>query len=172
MKSTKDLSGARKLTNIAATVERLAIEASQEPQTYLIAGRLARAADVWTLPELIVHGMKCGDPAISALAEAPMGRALLHEAMWVVSKRVWEKMLNNAHPEQFGWEWERKIDALKSAWREKVREMIEQCQQGGIFAVTDEDYFHYLTAAGESEEVAQVLADWISDIKVGDTPST
>ena len=173
MDEQKNPLDAIKLLNIAARCQALAMQAWQEPQTCRIAGRLARnPKDVTALSEAIVNGARNGDPVISIIMETPMGVGLLNCAMWEVSMHWWEEMWNNIHPDQFGQAWEGEDFALMSVWREWVRAMIKACHQGAILAMTGDDYFNYLTTAGESEKVAEAIADWLSEINVGDTPST
>jgi hypothetical protein len=173
MKSEKDPLGALELLNIAIRVEALATQVSQESQTYRIAGRLARDPyDAAALSKAIVNDAKCEHAFTSMTPEATMYRALLQHAMYEVSMHVWEELWNDAHPNQFGLGLEGEDIALMSVWREKVRAMIKECRQGAILNITVEEYFDDLKAAGESEEDAEALADWISEIRVGGTPST
>jgi hypothetical protein len=169
MKSEKDASGALELLIIAARVEALAMQVSQESQTYRIAGRLVRdPRDVGALFKTIVDDAKRGVDFTSIMTD----HALLQRAMHQVSMQLWEELWNDAHPDQFGLGWEGEDIALMSVWREQVRDLIKECHQGAILAMTVEEYLDYLTAAGVSEEVAEPLAEWILDIRVGYTPST
>jgi hypothetical protein len=173
MKSEKDPSGALELLNIAIRVAAPTTKVSQESQTCRIAGRLARDPyDVGALSEAIVNDAKCEHAFTSMTTGVTIYHALLQHAMCEVSMHVWEELWNDAHPDQFGLGLEGEDIALMSVWREKVRVMIKECHQGAILTMTVEEYFDYLKAAGESEEAAEALADWISEIRVGYTPST
>ena len=173
MKIKKDPLGALELLKIASRVEALAMEASQETQMYRIGGRLARKPyDVEAFYKAIIDGTKRGDAVISDIIRESEDSALLQRAMWQVSTKLWEEMWNNAHPDQFGQAWKGEDSDLKSVWREKIRAMINECHQGAMLAMTVEEYFAQLTAAGHSEELAEALADWLSEIQGGHTPST
>jgi len=173
MKIEKDPSGVLKLLDIAADVEALAIQASQESQASRIAGRLARDPHiVEALSEAIVNVAMSGDRVISILTEIPTGPVLLHCAMRVVSMHLWEEMWNTVHPDQFGLAWEGEDFDLRSVWREKVQAMMKERHLGAILATTPEEYFDQLTAAGLSDELAKAFADWISEVQGGHTPST
>jgi hypothetical protein len=164
MKIRKDPLGALELLKIASKVEALAMEASRETQTYRIGERLARNPyDAGAFCKAIIDGTKRGEPIDSPL---------LQYAMWQVSTKLWEEMWDNAHPDQFGQAWEGKDFVLKSDWRERVRAMINECHQGALLAMTVEENFAQLTAAGQSEELAKALADWVAEIQEGHTPST
>lgn len=173
MKSEKDPLGALELLNIAFRVEALAMQVSQESQTYRIAGRLAcDPHDAGALSKAIVNDAKCEHAFTSMTAGMTIYHALLQHAMYEISMHVWEELWNDAHPDQFGLGREGEDIALMSVWREKVRAMINECHQGAILAMTVDECFEYLKATGEREETAEALADWISEIRVGDTPST
>jgi hypothetical protein len=166
-------SGVRELLELAARVERLARQASQEPETYRISGRLARDPhDVDAFSAAIVDDAKRGDARFPMIDEMPMGYALLQHAMRQVSMFMWEELWNGAHPDQFGLGWEGEDLALMSVWREKVRAMARECNQQAILAMTASEYVDRLTEAGVNEEDADTLAEWVLEIRVGDTPST
>jgi hypothetical protein len=61
---------------------------------------------------------------------------------------------------------------VRAVWRENGRALIKECHQEAILAMTADEYCDKLTTAGESEEVAEVLAAWISKFREGDTPTT
>jgi hypothetical protein len=173
MKSEKDPLGAIELLNIAIRVEAPTSKVSQESQTYRIAGRLARDPyDVGALSKAIVNDAKGEHAFATTTIGVTIYHALLQHAMREVSMHVWEELWNEAHPDQFGLGLEGEDIVLMSVWREKVRAMIKECHQGAILAMTVEEYFDYLTAGGVSEEDAEALADWILEIRVGDSPST
>jgi hypothetical protein len=173
MKIGKDPLGVLKLLNIAARVGALSMQASKEPLSHRVSGRLARdPEDDWAVCEVIVDGVKNADSLIPITTEIPGGRVMLHIAMHEVSMHLWAEMWNEAHPDQFGMGRDGEDIALMSVWREKVLAMIKECHEDAILAMTPEKYFDQLTTAGASEEDAEILVEWISLIQVGGTPTT
>jgi hypothetical protein len=173
MKRAKNSSGVAELLALAAQVERLAKQASAEPQAYRLSGRFARHPhDVEAFCEAIVADAKSRGAFFPMIEETPMGYALLHHAMRQVSTRMWEELWNGAHPDQFGFAWEGEDVALMSVWREKVRTMITECRQQAIFVMAPNEYFDKLIAAGVSATDADVLAEWRLDIQAGSPPAT
>jgi hypothetical protein len=169
MKIEKQQLGA-KLLKIAAKVEALSMQASKEPESYRLLGRQAR--DQYAVCEAIVNGAKSGDSIISTIITEPIGQILLQFSICEVSMRMWEEIWNGAHPDRFGLAWEGEDFVLISVWREKVRAMIKACHQEAILTITVEEYFNQLIAAGDSEEDAEALIEWILDVQVGYTRST
>jgi hypothetical protein len=169
----KDPLGIAKLLNIAARVEALATQASLEPLAYRIAGRLVRDPhNLVAFSQAIIEGVMRGDDVIFLMTGTPINDAQLQSAMWQVSMDLMETIWERAHPDGFGLARDEENFDLPAVRREKVRAMIKDCKQGAILSVTVKEYFDHLTAAGESQEVAAALADWLSLIHGGDTPST
>ena len=173
MKKKPRLLTLRKLMKVAAKTETLARQAWEESTTHRISGRLARdPRDVGALSYAIVEHSKNCDAFSTEITESPDTWLLLQISMEQVSYALWEQLWNDAHPDRFGEAWDGQDVDLMSIWREKVRTMITECQQAAILAMTLEEYFARLTAAGDSAEVTEGLAEWISMIRVGATPST
>jgi hypothetical protein len=171
MKIAKDPLSALELLNIAAKVEALATQASQESPVYRLAGRLARnPQDDVAHYEVIIDATKRGGSVISTITGEPMDSVLLQCAIARVSMHSWEKMWNSAHPDQFGRAWKGEDAVLKSVWREKVRAMINDCHQGAILEMSLDEYFAQVIADGQSKEVAQALVVWILMIHGGGLP--
>src|SRR5580658_2133148 len=96
----KDTSGVTDLLNIVAKIEEITMRALPKQPNYRMAARLSRDPhDLGALSEAIVVGTKNGDPFFSNLTEVPRGMALLHCAIREVTKRLWEQMWNEAHPD-------------------------------------------------------------------------
>lgn len=173
MKKEDRLLGLRDLMKVAAKTETLALGASEESKAHRIAGRLARNSDdIEARCYAIVEGVKNGDAFFLEITGCQDGWLLLQISLEQVSYSMWETFWDSAHPDQFGLGWEGEDFVLMSVWRQKVRAMIRECHQEAILAMSVQKYFDHLTAAGQSEEVAQALAAWLSEIHAGDTPST
>jgi hypothetical protein len=173
MKIENDPSGMLKLLNIASRVEALARQASEESQTYRIAGRLARDPhDVRALFEAIIDGAKSGHAVTTMLVRTPKGHALLQKAMCQVSMHMWEGLWNTAHPDRFGQAWEGQDSVLMSVWRIEIQALIRHCHQEAILGMTAVEYVKSLITIGESEEVAEDLASWLEEVRLEDPPVT
>jgi hypothetical protein len=165
--------GLHELMKIVTKTDALARQAWEESKADRITGRLARDPhDVGAFSHATVELAKKGGAFSPAITEDQDGWFLLQISMEEVSNAVWEQLWNDAHPDRFGEGWDGEDFALMSVWREKVRTMIRECHQEAILEMSAEEYFAQLTTAGESEEVAEALADWISVIHEEDTPST
>jgi hypothetical protein len=173
------LSGAGGLISIAAKVGQLAYQASREPEGYRMAGRLNRLVQfqiselaeegIATFAEVHVYLASIGD----LLVGGPSAFYSLQAAIAQVSYRTWEDLWNDKHPESFGKAWDGQDFGLMAVWRERVREMIEDCHLHAVFAMATEEYFAKPIGAGASEEDAEELAEWLADVKYeGTTPST
>jgi hypothetical protein len=168
------------LMRLAAKAGRLADQVLREPEPYRMAGRLNRLIQ-FQLSEL-------NEREISAFAEAHVDQAKgaqdaaandpvafyrLQCAIAVVSYHMWEDLWNEKHPDKFGEAWNGQDFALMSIWREKVRTMIQECRQGAVLAMTAEEYVAMVIESGASEEAAEQLAEWLSEVEYeGTTPST
>ena len=162
-----------KLQKIAANIEALSAKASRTPDRFRLAGRLARnPGETEAVCEIIVAGMKNGDPFVRTLPETPDGFALVHCAMWNVSMPVRKDMWVDAHPDQPGQEWDGEDFVLMSVWRDNVRAVVKDCRQEVWLKMTANDYISRLIAGGMPEKLAEGIADWISEIRDWDTPST
>jgi hypothetical protein len=164
--------GVIRLLSIAAKAEASAM---RDPQTKArrIAARLIRDPnDVWAVIEALIDIMKAGGAIASAIGETPEGFALVQCALAEVSRHLWEEMWDSAHPEQRSHAWEGDDAGLMSLWCENVRALIKDCHQDAMLAITAEEYYERLTAAGLSDEAAEALAGWFSTILPGTTPSS
>ncbi|MFY9585379.1 MAG: hypothetical protein WAR21_12910 [Candidatus Acidiferrales bacterium] len=164
MSTRKRLPGAHGLINIAAKAGQLAYEASREPETYRLAGRLFRdeiGHDVEAYAEAVVYQARNrNDP----YADDPRHFLLLQVFMQMVSYRLWEDLWNDKYPDRLGQAWDGEDFALMSVWREKVRALIEECRQDAIFAMTAEEYVAKLIDASANEEAVEALVDWMSNV--------
>jgi hypothetical protein len=161
------------LVKLANKAETLAHHAGQERKEYRIAGRLARdPADARALCDATVEGVKSGNALSLEIIKEPSGWFLLQLAMVQASYGMWEELWNEAHPDRFGRAWEEKDFDLMAVWRVNVRTMIRECRQDAVLAMTAEEWFAKLSQVGVSEESAEALMEWISEIQVGDTRST
>src|SRR6266852_2900912 len=164
MKIAKRLPGPNGLLTIAAKAGQLAYQASREPESYRLAGRLFRdeiGHDVEDYAEAVVYQARMGnDP----YADDPRHFLLLQVFMQVVSGRLWEGLWNDKYPDRFGQAWNGQDFALMSVWGEKVRAMIKESGQDAVFAMTAEEYVAKLIDASANEEAVEMLVDWISNV--------
>ena len=168
------------LLKLAAKARQLADQVSRETEEYRMAGRLYRLIqfrfsdlserEVTAFAESHVDLAKTAE---DPFADDPDGFCFLHCAIALVSYRVWEDLWNEKHPDRFGQAWDGEDFVLMSIWREKVRTIIKECRHDAVFVMTAEQYITKLIDAGASEEAAQGLAAWLSEVKYdGDAPST
>jgi hypothetical protein len=173
MKKEDRLLGFHELMKVAAKIDTLARQAWEESKAHRITGRLARDPDDFGARcYFTVEGVKKGNAFCLEPTGEQDGWLLLQISMQHVSYAMWVQLWNDAHPDRFGGAWDGEDFDLMSVWREKVRTMIRECHQEAILAMTVEEYIDQMTATGESDEVTEALADWISEIYAGDTPST
>jgi hypothetical protein len=173
MQSEKCVLALIELMKLAKKIGTLGSQAWEEPMAYRIVGRLVRDPnDLRAVSEAIIDGVKRRDAFFLEFTEGPDGFALLQISMEIVSRALWEELWNNAHPDRFGHAWDEEDFVLMSVWREKVRAMITDCRQHSVLAMSPEEYFAKLIAAGVTEEDAQQVTDWICEITAGDTPGS
>ena len=160
------------LLEISTKVENLYVQAYAESESLRLAKRLVRdPQDLWAISKVIINAAKKDGILGSLFAEIPMGRFLLHSAIQVQSMCIWEDVESSpSRPIRIG---TRREDAtLMPLWREEVRGIIEECGERSILSINPEDYIAEMISMGASQEVAEALADWVSIIKEGTTPSS
>jgi hypothetical protein len=173
MKSEDRLLGLHELMKVAAKTDTLVRQAWEESKAGRITGRLARDPnDFGALSYAIVEGVKNPDAFSFLITGGQNDWLLLQVSMMHHSYAMWEDLWNETHPDRFGEACAGEDFDLMSVWRQKVRTMITECRQEAILAMTVEEYFDQIAGIGRGESVAEALADWISHIHKGDTPST
>jgi hypothetical protein len=165
--------GAEELLKIAAQAQELVVRISSEPGLYRRAGRLVRLSQF--LPsalseeELVafVEALSGADEQQSS--GSPGSLFLLHTAIEQVSDLIWEEMWISKQLTCFKKPSKKQDYELRSLWREKVRGLLRRCGHDAVFSSTPKEYADELIGAGASEQDADRLANWLSEVLGGTT---
>jgi len=162
------------LLKLAAQAHELLGTLLNEPEAYRKAGRVVRLLQ-FPLCHLIREELLFLIEALSHADEqqssGPLPRSvfLLHSAIERLSYLILVEMLKEKYPDSHFLDAPEDPD-LTSVWREKVRGLLKKCGQETVFSLTPKEYADELIRVGASEEDADHLANWLSDIPSGGLP--
>lgn len=151
---------------LMAKVNQIAQQSSKEEEVWRAIGRMARAPhDIDVLLQATLQIAQARDGCY----QSTLGIEALQYALGYESNRSWERLWDEAHPDQLGQAWDGEDFALMSIWRKKVRILVQECHQELIFSMTTDEYKAWLTGLGCDEEIVGHLAEWRSEVMYEET---
>ena len=145
------------LLHLATKAKRLATRLDASSEQHRLTGRLIRdPKDVDAFLRSTVHDAK-SEGLLAELWKTGTGLLLLQIAIERASNVEWEKLWNDAHPDQIGQASEGEDFQLMLVWRERVQTLIKECHQEWVLAINDTDeYIGKLVEAGASREMPRL----------------